>query len=88
MQILYDCTECGGSSWGMLRKLTNYDNTKNMDELELVCTFCGKRIGKVMSDREFCGWMSKNSEGKMELMGTTQEDIWAEAKKQRETKKK
>lgn len=77
MKIMYNCDECGGYCEGMLIQHTHYDNTKNIDDLLLVCEFCGNQLGKLFTEREFIGW-TKIVDGKKILTGTTQQDLWAE----------
>ncbi len=87
MKILYECHYCNSTVWGMLRKRTNYDNTTNMDELDLVCEICGEQIGRVISEREFCGFERINSKGKKETYGS-QEEMWQKRRKEIEEKRK
>ncbi len=53
MNIMFKCGACNGQSEGVLRKRTDYGNTTNMDELDVVCTFCGNLLGRTYSSRKF-----------------------------------
>ena len=51
MNIMFICGDCNGQSDGILRKRTKYDNTTNMDELDVCCLFCGKVLARTFSSR-------------------------------------
>ncbi len=73
MNIMFICGDCGGQSDGILRKRTNYDNTTNMDELDVHCIFCGKLLAKAFTSRSFTD--------------SKQEELWEENKKRDKNKK-
>ncbi len=67
MNIMLICGDCGGQSNGILRKRTNYDNTTNMDELDVCCLYCGKLLAKALTSRSF--------------LEPKQEELWEENKR-------
>jgi hypothetical protein len=73
MNIMYCCHECGGYCKGMFQLRTHYSNTRNLDEMDLVCEFCGTVIGRVFTDREICEQDKETKELK-----SHHEKIWKE----------
>jgi hypothetical protein len=73
MKIMYLCGKCRGQNEGLLVKKTNYENTSNMDELDVCCFFCGNLLAKMWTQRSF-------PEEK-------QKELWKKHNKERNVKK-
>jgi len=69
MNIMFICGDCNGKSDGILKKRTDYDNTTNMDELDVCCLFCGKLLARTYTSRSF--------------IGVKQEELWEKNKSRR-----
>ncbi len=53
MNIMFICSKCGGQSDGIFVKRTDYENTTNMDELDVCCLYCGNLLARTFSSRSF-----------------------------------
>lgn len=73
MKLMFICGECGGQSEGILVRKTNYDNTTNMDELDVCCLYCGNLLAKEFTSRSF--------------LEPKQEELWEENKRKDKNRK-
>ncbi len=72
MNILFICSDCNRQSEGILKKRTRYDNTTNMDELDICCRYCGKVLAKSFTS--------------MSLTEDAQKELWEENKNKNKKK--